>query len=71
MLGFALFLAVIMVLSCVIGESLGATGLVVGAIVAGLADVDAITVSTTRLVPNPLKPEHAAVAILAAVAAIR
>jgi uncharacterized membrane protein (DUF4010 family) len=67
-LGFALFLAVIMVLSRVIGETVGATGVVVGAIVAGLADVDAITVSTARLVPEPLKAEHAAVAILAAVA---
>lgn len=66
-LGFAVFLAVIMVLSRVIGETVGATGVVVGAIVAGLADVDAITVSTARLVPNPLQPEHAALAILAAV----
>jgi uncharacterized membrane protein (DUF4010 family) len=66
-LGFALFLAVIMVLSRVVGETVGATGVLVGAIIAGLADVDAITVATARLVPNPLRPEHAALAILAAV----
>ena len=35
---------------------------------AGLADVDAITVSLTRLTPTPLTSEHIAIAILAAVA---
>jgi uncharacterized membrane protein (DUF4010 family) len=67
-LGFALFLAAIMVLSRLIGETLGAAGAVAGAVIAGLADVDAITVSTARLAPSPLRPEDAAVAILAAAA---
>ena len=51
-----------------VGESLGPTWVVLGAIVAGLADVDAITISLTRLTPGPLTPDHAALAILAAVA---
>jgi uncharacterized membrane protein (DUF4010 family) len=41
---------------------------VLGAIVAGLADVDAITISLSRLTPSLLKPDHVALAILAAVA---
>src|SRR5262245_9534608 len=66
--GFAIFLAVVMVLSRAVGESLGTGATILGAIVAGLADVDAITVSLTRLTPAPLTPEHTAIAILAAVA---
>jgi len=66
--GFAIFLAVVMVLSRAVGESLGTGGTILGAIVAGLADVDAITVSLTRLTPAPLTAEHTAIAILAAVA---
>lgn len=67
-LGFALFLAAVIVLSRAISERLGTTAAVLGAVVAGLADVDAITVSLARMTPTPLAAEHAAVAILAAVA---
>ena len=66
--GFALFLGLIIVLGRVVGETFGATGAVAGAIVVGLADVDAITVSMARLTPETLSPAHAALAILAAVA---
>jgi uncharacterized membrane protein (DUF4010 family) len=65
---FAVFLAAVMVLSRAVGESLGPTWVVLGAVVAGLADVDAITISLSRLTPAPLTPDHAALAILAAVA---
>jgi uncharacterized membrane protein (DUF4010 family) len=45
-----------------------APGAIVGAILVGLVDVDSVTVSMARLTPNPLDLEHAAYAILAAVA---
>jgi uncharacterized membrane protein (DUF4010 family) len=66
--GFALFLGVIIVLGHAVGETFGATGAVAGAVVVGLADVDAVTVSMLRLTPNTLTRAQAAVAILAAVA---
>jgi uncharacterized membrane protein (DUF4010 family) len=66
--GFALFLGVIIVLGHAVGETFGATGAVAGAVVVGLADVDAITVSMLRLTPDTLTRAQAAVAILAAVA---
>jgi uncharacterized membrane protein (DUF4010 family) len=47
--GFAVFLAVIIVLGRAVGEAFGATGAVAGAIVVGLVDVDAVTVSMLRL----------------------
>ena len=66
--GFAALLAVMIVLGRVIGESFGAAGAIIGALVIGLADVDSVTVSITRLTPRPLSAESAAFAILAAVA---
>jgi uncharacterized membrane protein (DUF4010 family) len=66
--GFALFLAAIIVLGRVVGESFGALGAVAGAVAVGLADVDAVTVSMARLAPGPLSAGQAALAILAAVA---
>jgi uncharacterized membrane protein (DUF4010 family) len=66
--GFALFLGVIIVLGRVVGEKFGPTGAVAGAAVVGLADVDAITVSMSRLTPGTLTHTQAALAILAAVA---
>jgi uncharacterized membrane protein (DUF4010 family) len=66
--GFALLLAAVIVLGRVVGESFGATGAITGAIVVGLADVDAVTVSMTRLVPDTLSARQAALAILGAVA---
>jgi uncharacterized membrane protein (DUF4010 family) len=65
--GFAIFLAVIILLGRVLGEQLGATGAIVGALALGLADVDAVTVSMARLAPQPLSLQQAAFAILAAV----
>ena len=49
-------------------ESLGTAGTILGAVVAGLADVDAMTVSLTRLTPTPLTSEHVAIGVLTAVA---
>ncbi len=66
--GFAVFLGAIIVLGRAVGETFGATGAVIGAIVVGLVDVDSVTVSMTRLTPDPLSQAHAALAILAAVA---
>ena len=65
--GFALFLGAIIVLGRAVGETFGATGAVTGAIVVGLADVDAVTVSMARLAPETLSARQAALAILAAV----
>jgi uncharacterized membrane protein (DUF4010 family) len=65
--GFSLLLGVVIVVGRVVGESLGATGAVLGAAAMGLVGVDAITVSMARLVPQPLSPEAATYAILAAV----
>jgi uncharacterized membrane protein (DUF4010 family) len=66
--GFALFLALVIVAGRVLGEAFGAAGAIVGALIAGLADVDAISVSMARLVPAPLDWPDATLAILAAVA---
>ena len=66
--GFALLLAAVIVLGRVVGESFGATGAITGAILVGIADVDAVTVSMTRLVPDTLSARQAALAILGAVA---
>ena len=66
--GFALFLGLIIVLGRAMGETFGATGAVAGAIFVGIADIDAITVSMARLTPETLSASDAALAILAAVA---
>jgi len=66
--GFAVFLAVIIVLGRAVGEAFGATGAVAGAIFVGLVDVDAVTVSMVRLTPDTLSRTQAVFAILAAVA---
>jgi uncharacterized membrane protein (DUF4010 family) len=66
--GFAVFLGVIIVLGRALGETFGATGAVAGAIIVGLADVDAVTVSMVRLTPSTLSPAHTVLAVLAAVA---
>jgi len=68
-LGFALFLGVVILISRVISEMFGSTGALLGATVAGVADVDAVTVAMVRLVPQTLNLRDAAVATLAAVAA--
>jgi uncharacterized membrane protein (DUF4010 family) len=66
--GFAVFLGVVIVLGRAVGEAFGAGGVLLGAAGLGLADVDAITISMSRLVPAPLTQLGAAEAILAAVA---
>jgi uncharacterized membrane protein (DUF4010 family) len=65
--GFAVLLATIVLVGRALGENLGATGAIVGALALGLADVDSVTVSMTQLTPQPLSLNDAAVAILAAV----
>jgi len=67
--GFAVFLGIVILLGHAIGETFGAGGALLGAAALGLADVDAITISMARLVPEPLGELAAAEAILAAVAA--
>lgn len=66
--GFALFLGIVLVASRALGETFGATGAILGAAVVGLVDVDAITVSMARLAPEPLSIQSAALAIVAATA---
>lgn len=66
--GFAVFLGVVIMLGRAVGEAFGAGGALVGAAGLGLADVDAITISMARLVPGPLSQLAATEAILAAVA---
>jgi uncharacterized membrane protein (DUF4010 family) len=66
--GFAVFLAAVMLLGRAVGDTFGSNGALLGAIGLGLADVDAITISLARLVPQPLSAVGASTAILAAVA---
>lgn len=66
--GFALFLGLVMVASRMIGDTFGAGGALLGAAGVGLADVDSVTIAMSRLVPAPLTEVGAASAILAAVA---
>jgi len=66
--GFALFLAAIIVLGRAVGETFGTAGALTGAIVVGLADVDAVTVSMLHLTPGTLSAAPATLAILAAAA---
>jgi uncharacterized membrane protein (DUF4010 family) len=63
--GFAVFLGVVIVLGRAVGEAFGATGAVAGAVVVGLV---AVTVSMLRLTPDTLSRTQAVLAILAAVA---
>jgi len=66
--GFAVFLGLVMVASRTIGETFGTGGALLGAAGVGLADVDSVTIAMSRLVPAPLGEVGAASAILAAVA---
>ena len=66
--GFALLLAVVLVAGRALGETFGASGAIAGAAIAGLFDVDAITVSMARLAPQPLDTRSAALAIIVAAA---
>src|SRR5262249_37732638 len=66
--GFAVFLVLVMMLGRAVGETFGALGATVGAIAIGLADVDSVTVSVAHLAPGVLTLEHGAYAILAGAA---
>jgi uncharacterized membrane protein (DUF4010 family) len=66
--GFAVFLGAVMMLGGAVGEAFGSNGALIGAVGLGLADVDAVTISVSRLVPQPLSAQGAGLAILAAVA---
>ncbi len=67
-IGFAVFLGAVMMVGRAVGEHFGATGAIAGAALIGIADVDAVTVSLSRLAPETLGMRHAAIAILSAVA---
>jgi uncharacterized membrane protein (DUF4010 family) len=65
--GFAIFLGIVILAGRAVGQTYGAGGVLIGAAALGLADVDAITVSMARLAPAPLSLLAANFAILAAV----
>lgn len=67
-LGFAAFLGIMEVVARALAQQFGAAGAVVAALAAGVGDVDAVTVSMTKLAPATLPVEYAALAVLAAVA---
>jgi len=66
--GFAVLLSAIIMLTRAASEIFGASGAVVGATLMGLADVDSVTISIVKLVPQSLSELESALAILAAVA---
>ena len=68
-LGFAALLAVMLVVSKALAVAFGGRGAVALAAIAGLADVDTITLSMTGLAGSSVTPVVAAVSILVAVAA--
>ena len=67
-LGFAALLAAILILTRIVTEYFGGEGSIALAAIAGLADVDAITLSMTRLAGGP-DAGVAAIAVLVAVTA--
>jgi uncharacterized membrane protein (DUF4010 family) len=66
--GFAIFLGIIVVAGRAISERAGAAGAILGAAAMGIADVDAITVSIASLGSRVLSDQSAALAVLSAVA---
>jgi uncharacterized membrane protein (DUF4010 family) len=66
---FGLLLAAVMLLSTAASETFGEGGGILFAAVAGIGDVDAITLSMTQVVGDNVSPQAAALAILIAVAA--
>ncbi len=67
-LGIAASMGVLIMFGQLINEKFGAAGAIAGAATMGLFDVDAMTVSMSRLVPQPLDPQAATFAIFAGVA---
>jgi uncharacterized membrane protein (DUF4010 family) len=68
-LGFALLLAVVLLLSKALTELLGGQGSLALAAIAGIADVDAITLSMTEVAGGSISAGIAALSILVAVTA--
>jgi uncharacterized membrane protein (DUF4010 family) len=67
-IGLALAMGVIVLLGRLLNAYFGSSGAIIGAATLGLFDVDAVTVSMSRLVPQPLGLRDGTFAILAAVA---
>jgi len=67
-IALALAMGAIILAGRFLEQYFGSAGAVIGAAALGLFDVDAVTVSMTRLVPQPLTLQAGAFAILAAVA---
>jgi uncharacterized membrane protein (DUF4010 family) len=67
-IAMALTMGLVIFLGRVLGEALGATGAITVALVSGVFDVDAMTVSMSRLAPATLDVSTSALAILAGVA---
>jgi uncharacterized membrane protein (DUF4010 family) len=61
-------MGLVMLVGRILSERYGASGATVTAVITGLFDVDAMTVSMSRLAPRVLDFENAALAILAGVA---
>jgi uncharacterized membrane protein (DUF4010 family) len=67
-IGLAVTMGVIVLLGRFLNQYFGSAGAIIGAATLGLFDVDAVTVSMSRLVPQPLGLRDGTYAILAAVA---
>jgi uncharacterized membrane protein (DUF4010 family) len=65
--GFAIFLGLVIVCGRAVGEYFGALGAILGAAGVGIADVDSVTVSVSRMTPQTLDASSAAFAVLSAV----
>ena len=68
-IGFAVLLGFVVIAARVLTEQFGEAGAIVGALVGGLGDIDAVIVSVAKLAPASLSTEAAARAVLAAVGA--
>jgi uncharacterized membrane protein (DUF4010 family) len=66
--GMAVSMGIVMLIGRIASERFGASGATVTAVITGLFDVDAMTISMTQLAPSVLDVERAAQAILAGVA---
>jgi uncharacterized membrane protein (DUF4010 family) len=66
--GFAVFLGLVILLGRVLGETFGAAGAIAGSAAVGIADVDSVAVSMAQLVPELLSVNQGALAILTGVA---
>jgi uncharacterized membrane protein (DUF4010 family) len=67
-IGLAATMGAIVLLGRFLNDYFGSAGAIIGAATLGLFDVDAVTVSMSRLVPQPLSLRDGTFAILAAVA---